>query len=144
MKKRMPHLISANNLFCNFDMKKLTGKGNIKRTYKCADKTTLAKQIFLRYLYIMFADFLEGGKTFLFPSKKYMEIRMRRIPADQFVKARKAGAYRNVDVIASGQICYEPVLCFRQCGRTMQDPIKLSNEFRDLIAWKVNTGYKYC
>jgi len=140
-----PHLITSRDLFCNFDTKKLTGKGNIKRIYKCADKTSLAKQIFSRYLYIMFADFCEGGKTFVFPSRSYMELRMRRIPADQFAKARKAGRFKNIDIIASQQIAYEPVVTYDTVtGMRIDQCVKMSKQFRDLIAWNTNDGYKYC
>lgn len=144
MKGTPLHLVTNTDLFVGFDMKKLTGKGNIKRTYKCADKNALARQIFLRYLHIMFTDFLEGGKTFLFPSKKYLELRMRRIPRQQFIRARASGAYENVDIIASQQLCWEPVLCFRVRNKLIESPVKLSHNFRERVVEKINTGYKYC
>lgn len=143
-KYRSPHLISCNNLFCNFDMTKLTGKGNIKRTYKCADKTALAKQIFLRYLHILFTDFLKGGKTFTFPGERYLELRMARIPRHQFIMARSRGAYQDVDIVMSEQGCYEPVLTYKIRGQLMERNVKLSHNFRQMIIDKVNTGYKYC
>lgn len=140
-----PHLIRCNDLFWNFNMKKLTGKGNIKRVYKCQDKKALAKQIFLRYLYILFTDFLQGGKTFIFPGRNTMEMRMTRIPRDKFINARKAGKYLDVDVIMSQQLCYEPVLTYKKRdGMQKHSAIKLSNDFRQLLIDKVNTGYKYC
>lgn len=138
------HLVTNNDLFDCFDMKKLTGKGNIKRTYKCADKKSLAKQIFLRYLHIMFTDFLEGGKTFMFPAKKYLELRMRRIPRERYINARKAGHFQDVDILISQQLCWEPVLCYRIRGCLFEVPVKLSDNFRVQMIEKINTGYKYC
>lgn len=140
----LPHLVTCNNLFCNYDMKKLTGKGNIKRTHKCADKNALAKQIFLRYLYLMFEDLVQGGKTIMLPSKKYFEIRMRRIPPAQFIKARQLGALSEVDILATGGCAYEPILVFRSYGRLINKPIRLSGYFKEIMLERMNSGYKYC
>ncbi len=143
--RHSPHLITVVDLFCNFDVKKkLTGKGNIKRTYKCEDKNTLARKIFLRYLYIMFTDFLEGDKVFTLPTRKYMEIRMRRIPQAQFISARKVGNYADVDILASNQMCYEAVITYKVRGVLIDSMVKVSKQLRKIVVNKVNTGYKYC
>lgn len=141
---RYKHLVASDDLFCNFDLTKLTGKGNIKRIYKCADKNTLAKQIFLRYLHILFTDFMQGGKVFILPNRSYMELRMRRIPHTQFINARKNGKYADVDIIMSQQLCYEPVLAYKVRGAFYETPVKVSSNFREILVEKVNTGFKFC
>jgi hypothetical protein len=136
--------MTCNDLFCNFDPQKLTGKGNIKRTYKCADKHSLAKQIFMRVMYVMIQDLIEGGNTFMLPSRRYFELRMRRIPKDGFARMRQAGYMQEIDVVSTGGHAYEPVLVFKRYGQMITRPVKLSKNFREMLAEKMNTGYRYC
>jgi len=138
------HLIKNEDLFSTYDVKTLTGKGNIKRTYKCADKKELTRRIFLRYLHIMLTDLLQGGKTFIFPTKWYLELKMRRIPHQDFIKARKAGAFEDLDVLMSDRMHYEPILSYKRGGKPYAQVVKLSKNYLDIIIEKVNTGYKYC
>lgn len=139
------HLVTVKDLFCNFDVKsKLTGKGNIKRTYKCEDKNTLARKIFLRYMEIMLRDFLQGGKVFVLPTKKYMELRMRKIPQSQFINARKVGNFKDVDILISNQTCYETVITYKIRGVIIDRMVRVSHPLRKIVVDKINTGYKYC
>ncbi len=144
MNVNLPHLITISDLFCNFDVTKLKGDGNIKRKYKCEDKKALAKKIFLRYLYILILDMIDGGKTFVFPYKKYLELRFRTIPTPQFKAALRAGAYEEVDVLKSNFKCYEMVMTYKWRVWRIERVVKLSHNFRQLIVDKINTGYKYC
>lgn len=144
MNRTLPHVVTCNDLFCNFDMKKLTGKGNIKRAHKCADKNALAKRIFLKFMYIMFEDMVQGGKSFVLPSQRYFELRIRRIPHADFVRLRQRGILEEVDIIHTGGMAYEPVLVFRKYGRLVARKVRLSQHFRDIMVEKMNSGYKYC
>lgn len=132
------------DLFCNFDVKLLKGKGNIKRNHHCADKSELTRRIFLRYLQIMFTDFLQGGKTFSFPGRKYLELRMREMKNSHFIAARRAGAYLDVDILLSNRKHYECVLTRKFYGAFKHTVVKLSQDLRGMIVTRVNEGYKYC
>lgn len=139
-----PHIMTINDVFCGYDITKLKGKGNIKRKYKCADKKALLRKIFLRYLYIMISDMLDGGKVFVMPSRHFAELKMKRIPDSQFKLARQAGKYSDIDILMSGQKCYEMVLIYKYRGMFREAPMKLSQNFKQQLVDKVNTGYKYC
>src|ERR1041385_8687903 len=106
----LPHIVTIGDLFCNFDVTTLTGKGNIKRKHKCADKKALVRKIFMRYMDILITDLIEGGKVFTFPTQAFTELRMARIPDIQFQRARQVGAYEDVDILISQRKCYELVL----------------------------------
>ena len=141
-----PHLLSANDLFCNFDLDKVKGKGNIKRTYKCADKKKLTKKIFFRFLCLLFDDLILGNKIFVFPYKFYTCLRMRVIPRNVLANARKKGMLTNVDPLISNFQSYEPVITYKPYGalRWFNSPVVVSKNYKASIAEKVNTGFKYC
>ncbi len=142
--KTLPHLVTANDIFCNFNVDKLKGEGNIKRKYKCADKMTLVKKIFLRYLFLLMTDMVEGGKVFLFPNRKHMELRFRRIPDHYFKRARQAGTLMDVNILMTEFKFYELVLSYKIAGVLYERPIKLNKAFMNRIIEKANTGFKYC
>ena len=139
-----PHLVTVTDLFCNFDSKKVHGKGNIKRRYKCADKRALIKKIFLRYLAILFTEFLQGGSTFVFPGPKHFELRFRLKRDDWFKKDLAAGKLAGVDPMMTGFKYYEPVMFYKVGERVYMREVKLSEKYRNMVMNKANTGYKYC
>lgn len=144
MKAPRRHLFSINDLFCTFDLTRLKGKGNIKKKFNVGNKRELLNKIFLRYLYIMFSDLVQGGKIFTFPSKKTTLLSFRRMTKERLINARKSGAFEDLDLLISDFTYYEMVLTYYVGSRVTKRPVKLSNNFRDIILNKVNTGYKYC
>ena len=140
----LPHLATCNDLFCNYDVTKLTGQGNIKRNHRCADKKELCKRIFLRYLHILFADFVMGGKTFLLPSKRHCEIRFQRMRLASIKHNIANGVLDNLDLLASDRQFYEIVFTIKRGKRFMNKPLHISHHLRDKIIEKASTGYKYC
>lgn len=143
MNLNLPHLVTISDLFATYDVRKFKGDGNIKRKYKCEDKKALVKKIFLRYLYILMTDIIEGGKTFLFPSRQYLELQFRQIKTPALKNAIQQGAFSKVDIIACNFKFYEPMLVYKSKGHIIQRPIKLSANFVDRLIEKANTGYKY-
>lgn len=144
MRQLLPHLIRNSDLFCNYDVKNLTGVGNIKRKYKCSDKKALVSRIFLRYLHILFSDMVEGGKIFAFPSPMRTKLQVARLKRQHFITARKRGAYTKVDVLASNFNCYELVMTYMSKGNMITIPVKMSNNYKERMVEKMNEGYVYC
>lgn len=144
MKYTAAHLVTVSDIFSNFNVDKLKGKGNIKRTYKCADKMELTHKIFLRYLYHLFDGYVEGGHTFVFPNRQVCELRWRRAPAPLIKRNRMAGRLQDVDLLMTNYQYYQPCIYYKRVGKTFMVPIKLSDNFTDRMTEKMNTGYKYC
>lgn len=138
------HLVTTEDLFENFDMTELTGKGNLKRTYKCADKKTLAKKIFLRFFQIMIDDMLKGGVQFVFPERQYFALQFKRLVGDQFKKVRKAGGFKDVDFLTSSFTGYMLNATYLKGTRQIYDTVRLSDGLTQKITEKTNEGYKYC
>lgn len=139
----LPHLVTSGDIFSNFDSKKIKGKGNLKKIYKCKDKNYLARKIFSRYLHYLFSDMVEGGKVFMFPTKGYTALKVRQINSTQFKKARKAGAYKSVDILASNFKCYEICMNYKVGDYMFEVPVKMNKEFVDRMIEKMNEGYNY-
>lgn len=139
-----PHLITTNDIFALFDVDKVKGRGNIKRIYKCSDKKALTRKIFLRYLHILMESLVEGGRTFILPTRQHMEMRWRTIPNRKFKLARSFGQYADVDVVASGFVHYELIMYYKHAGRTFTVPIRFHQSLKSRLVERVNSGYKYC
>ena len=139
-----PHVITTTEIFVKLDVDKVKGKGNIKRIYKCSDKKALSRKIFLRYLHVLMTAMCEGGRTFVFPSRIHMELRWRVMRDSTFRINRSLGRMIDIDIIASERKNYELILFHRSFGRVFITPVRLSQNFKDRVAEKINSGYKYC
>ncbi len=144
MNVQLPYLMNISDLFCNFNLDKLKGKGNIKRKYKCADKTALMKRIFLHYMKLLIEDMILGHKVFIFPTKKHMELVFKEIRPEALKKYLQGGSYPGLDILMSNRKCYELYITYHRRGIHFGQPLKLSENFRTKIIDKINTGFKYC
>lgn len=144
MSKIYPHIATILDLFYNYDVTRLTGKGNIKRTYKCQDKAKLVRQVFLRFMEIMFDDFIEGGKVFTLPCKRYSEFRFKEIDQHIFKASRKLGVYKDVDILMTRGRHYQIVMNHKGRGEFQTCQVALCKPLTARIIEKVNNGHKYC
>ena len=144
MATNLPHLITISDLFSNFDLDKLKGKGNIKKTYKCADKMALTKKIFIFYMRNLFEEFIKGGQVFIMPGPSLAKLQFRELKDSTLKTRRSKGLMNDVDLLVSGFKYYEPILVYPKAGRIWIRPIKLSENFNQQLKDKVNSGYKYC
>jgi hypothetical protein len=144
MNVNLPHVVTISDLFCNFDVNKLKGDGNIKRKYKCEDKKALVKKIFLRYLYHLIYNMVEGGKTLILPSRKYVQLSFKPMKQAFFKRCLQKGYYQDVDILMSNFKFYELMVTYSFAGKYMTRPVKLSPNFVSQLINKVNTGYVYC
>jgi len=142
---RHDHTYSAVELYKTFDLDKLKGKGKIARLYKCRDKKALAQKIFLRYLYLLLLDMINGDKIFYFPSKHLSCIRMAKVSGEKFKELRRKGFFKDVDFLKSDFSGYYLVMdYFTSTGKKLTKYIAVNKELRDIITAKTNQGYKYC
>ena len=138
------HLITTPDLFCNFDVKKLKGKGNIKRIYRCRDKKHLAENIFLRYLYMLMLYMIEqGDKTFIFPHKRFMSLHFRVVPQQRIKDNLKVGKLTDIDMLQSNFKSYEMVVSYYYKGLIIHQYVKLSANFLQLLHKKISEGFIY-
>jgi hypothetical protein len=143
MNRYLAHVITNKDLFCNFDVKKVKGKGNIKRIYKCEDKKQLTEKIFLRYFYMLILYMIEGNRTFVFPYKKFVSLHFRVVPERRIKLLLQDGYLKDIDFLASNFKMYELVIGYYFRNMVIHQYVKLSPNFLQLLHEKINTGHIY-
>lgn len=140
MKVWTSNLVTVEDIFDGYDLTLVTGNGNIKRIYKCADKSILVKKIFVKYINILLENLIENNTAFLFPTRTFFVMQIRRIPDSQFKKARQAGAYRDVDILKSNFRGYEFCTKYSLKGNRKEDVVKVGKKHLTKLIDKTNEG----
>lgn len=99
-------------------------------------------QIFKYFFFLMIQDIIENNISFKFPhSDSYIE--MQAVHGDDFKRAREAGAFPDVDYLASNFTGYN--IAFRRNGRwgSRSKRLHISRRFTDRITELTNQGKKW-
>lgn len=137
---------SLDNLFDNFPYRKLhiTCK-------QCKDiigdnhRDILVKRIFRESFKLVVQDVINNNVTFWFPltGSKKCNIHMRRVQGEEFKRLRRAGKWKDVDILNSMFSGYQLSL-FMLGKRTPRiKSIYLNKELRDKITRNTNNGIQY-
>ena len=137
---------SMDNLFDNFPYKKLTITcKQCKAITGDNHRDILVKRIFRESVKLVINDVVNNNVTFWLPltGGKRCNIHMRRVQGDEFKNLRKAGKWRNVDILRSMFSGYE--LSFFMLGKRTPrvKSIYLNKELRDRIVQNTNNGMSY-
>ena len=140
--KALGHACSALDLFANMKIEKFkmdkNGR-NIKKRKKAAS-------IFIASMRLIVQDIIDNNIQFKLPSvgtgSSY--IQMYKITGERFKKAFRAGAFRNVDFIASNFTAY--YIIFQMCSTKRTPRMKnlyVNNAYTNQITENTNKGKTY-
>ena len=137
---------SMDNLFDNFPYKKLTITcKQCKAITGDNHRDILVKRIFRESVKLVINDVVNNNVTFWLPltGSKRCNIHMRRVQGDEFKNLRKAGKWKDVDILRSMFSGYE--LSFFMLGKRTPrvKSIYLNKELRDKIIQNTNNGMSY-
>lgn len=137
---------SMDNLFDNFPYKKLTITcKQCKAITGDNHRDILVKRIFRESVKLVINDVVNNNVTFWLPltGSKRCNIHMRRVQGDEFKNLRKAGKWKDVDIVRSMFSGYE--LSFFMLGKRTPrvKSIYLNKELRDKIIQNTNNGMSY-
>lgn len=139
---RKSHTISALNLYNNYDVKKLTGKGNIRVTYKAATKKVLCAKIFLEFIELMLNDYVEGD-TFHLPTNNISIFTYETLKGEAFKSAYRSGKFDDIDYLMSNFTIYMTIFRYFYRGNLKSVRVILSERYRNRIIEKTSNGFKY-
>ena len=137
---------SMNNLFDNFPYKKLTITcKQCKAITGDNHRDILVKRIFRESVKLVINDVINNNVTFWLPltGEKKCNIHMRRVQGTAFKNLRKAGKWKDIDILKSMFSGYE--LSFFMLGKRTPrvKSIYLNKELRDRIVQNTNSGMSY-
>jgi len=99
--KNREHIITLKDIFAYYDVKKLTGSGNLRITYGRKDKRDLVISIFNVYIAEMFDVFTKGGIVFNFPDPRQSKMYFEPLKEQNIIKAKLNGKLKMLDPLAS-------------------------------------------
>lgn len=136
------HIMTLKDIFSYYDVKKITGKGNLRITYGRKDKRDLAVSIFNVYIAEMFDVFVQGGIVFNFPDKNTSKMLFKSMSKDIINKSKKAGKLKLLDPLASGFTGVKTVVSLASKNAFYDVSVYLSENFQKTIYNKLNSGKK--
>lgn len=137
---------SMDNLFDNFPYKKLhITCEQCKSITGDNHRDILVKRVFRESVKLVINDIINNNVTFWLPltGNKKCNIHMRRVQGDEFKNLRRAGKWKDVDILKSMFSGYE-IGFFMLGNRTPRiKSVYLNRELRDRITINTNNGMQY-
>lgn len=137
---------SLDDLFDNFPYKKLdiTCK-ECKIITGDNHRDTIVKRIFMESVRLVINDIIDNNVTFWLPltGGKKCNIHIRRVQGEEFKNLRKAGKWKDVDILKSMFSGYQ--ISFFMLGRRTPriKSVYLNKQLRDRITKNANNGVQY-
>ena len=136
---------NTDEMFMNFPYKKLKITcEDCKKINGNPHRDILVKQIFRECFIVVINDVIDNNITFWLPTgAKKCNIHMQRIRGNDFKNLRRAGKWRNVDILESNFTGYQ--LGFYMYGKTLPriKNIYVNKELREKITENTNKGMQY-
>lgn len=134
------HIITLKDIFSYYDVKKLTGTGNLRIKYGRKDKRDLVISIFNVYIAELFDVFAEGGYVFEFPDKNAPKMMFQQVPSHIVKKARAEGKLKMLDPLASNFKGIETIIKVPSRQAFFEYQVILSKNFQEKIYDRLNQG----
>ena len=138
--KNGQHLITLKDIFSYYDVKKITGNGNLRMIYSRKDKRDLAISIFNVYIAELLDSFVEGGVIFNFPDKIGTKMMFKTISEDIVKECKRDGKLKLLDPIGSNFKGVETVIRQKFKEIYYNTSVRVSPNFQKKIYDKINSG----
>lgn len=135
---------NSEELFENLKIKRLKfSTDTCKKISGCKDRRALAIRIFLYAVKIILLDIIENNVTFKFPTKRECYLNMVGTFGEDFKRARRNGAWLDVDYLKSNFTGYQMQFMYLANDREIKKPVYVSSWMKDIITEKTNSGFSY-
>lgn len=134
------HAFNFSSLTKNYPKKTLDIPVKELREHGFHDKRELINDICSYALKMITDDIIENNVRFNLPSIKESYIQLKGIHGDDFINARKNGAFREVDPFKSNFSGYMLTYNFQNNKRVVTKPIYVEKARKAIITKKTNEG----
>lgn len=136
------YCISANELFTRFKLDYI--KNPTFEFFKENSKKKVAARVFIYAFWLILKDIIDFGHTFILPTKYEAYIEMKTSYKEDFVKARKNGAFKDIDFLASNFCGHNLQYRYKlKSGIWKSKPILVHKKLKDIITNNTNSGKLY-
>lgn len=148
MNYALGHAFNMDDLFLNFDYKKLKMTCEMcERVNNDPHKNKLVKKIFRDSVSLILNDIIESNCTFELPTGgAKSDIHVKKTEGQEFIEARKNGKWGDVDYLSSFFSGYQLCLyLYNREGKPVREkPIYVDKELKDKLTENTNKGVQYC
>lgn len=137
---------NATDLYETFDKTQL----KIKRTvvqdkYGVNKKQIFCASVLIYTFYLILLDIIENNITFVLPlfNNKTASIYARPIVNDELKRARKNGAFADIDLLSSNFTGYQLTYSWETKSGYRYKPIYINKRFKDVFLKHINEGKQY-
>jgi hypothetical protein len=107
------------------------------------NKKKVAAKVFLYSAWLIINDIIDNNVTFQLPTQKPSYLEMGVVSGDEFVRARQAGAFEEIDFLASNFRGYKMQFRRESKNGTFIKPIYVNKKVKDRIIEHTNNGKLY-
>lgn len=115
----------------------------ITKYWKGVNKDRYAASVWAYCFKLILEDIIENSITFMLPVKQEAVLEMKRFADEEFVNARKNGAFKEVNFLKSNFTAHRLQYRYRTKHNTHYKPIHVSAKLRDKIIEYTNNGKQY-
>lgn len=139
------YAFNTKEIFENFDWKRIKSVGSI---YENKDGKTCRRDhkvisVFLYAVKLILIDIFKNNITFHLPTGRKSRIKMKQVTGDDFIKARRNGAYQDIDYMESDFTAYSPIFEYYSRGVVKTKDIHVNKGLQEIYIDNINNGMKY-
>lgn len=136
------YAFSANDLFTRFKLHYI--KNNPFEAFREPSKKKVAARVFIYAFYLIIKDIIDNGVTFMLPVSREAYFEMSTVSGDEFIEARKRGAYQDVDFLASNFTGHKIQYRYKlKSGKYIKKPFCVHKKLKNIITENTNNGKRY-
>ena len=140
------YCFSAYDLFETFNKKQLKIKRDtVQKKYGVNKKQMLCASVLVYCFYLILLDIIENNVTFVLPlfNNKQASIYARPVMGDEFKKARRKGAFADIDILTSNFTGYQLTFSWQTKYGYRYKPVYINKRFKDVFIKHINEGKQY-
>ena len=138
------YAFNTNEIFENFNWKRLSVKSTyINKDGKKCRRDHKVISVFLYAVKLILIDIFKNGVTFNLPTRRISKIKMKQVTGEDFKKAKRNGAYRNILPIESDYTAYSPEFIYQSGGVIIKKNIHVDKKLQNIYIDNTNNGMKY-
>lgn len=137
------HAFNLGDILEKFPREKIKNPVKELNKHGFSDKKELISEISAYTIKLIIDDIIENNVRFNFPTPKQAFMQMEGVYNEDFIKAKKNGAFIDVDPYKSGFTGHNIVYNFQNNKRWLKKPVYVDHKRKDIITEKTNLGFKY-
>lgn len=137
---------NATDLYETFDKTQLKIKrAVVQDKYGVNKKQIFCASVLIYTFYLILLDIIENNITFVLPlfNNKTASIYVRPIVNDELKRARKNGAFADIDLLSSNFTGYQLTYSWETKSGYRYKPIYINKRFKDVFLKHINEGKQY-